>query len=174
MSTADEVSEHARVAIHEAAHIVTALHLGLECDYGTVKPYNGRAYLTASGEIKHTGASRGHVVIRPPAPDRDWEPYVVALLAGIAAERRLAGTDECGEDDRKRARELVRLLDLIDPQKPLVTPTEAEIDAGLRPYETKAAAVVESLWPWIERVASELQQQIGLLDDEVQALKDSA
>jgi hypothetical protein len=171
MMPSAERESPSRVALHEAGHAVVALHFGLTLHYATIRPCEFSEIIGAAGCINvETSAAAGHVWMKWPSPDVDWEPACVMVLSGPAAERHQFGDAKYGAGDVTRVRELVALLDLFDLQR-CRKPTEADVDTGMLPYHAKADRVVVDNWVWIQRTAEELDRLIGLGADEIAALE---
>jgi len=137
-------------AIHEAAHAVIALRLGLAFDHVTTVPDDRGE---TDGALHWTDLqSAGDLEIAPTAD-------AIVLLAGPFAEARLTEStlhevladDPAGED-----REALATLGLDDE----------EFVAASR----EAFALVEQDWPAIERVADALLDRDTLDFEEVEAL----
>lgn len=137
-------------AIHEAAHAVIALRLGLVFDHVTTVPDE---QAETDGAMHWTELqSAGDLEIAPTAD-------AIVLLAGPFAEARLTEStlhevladDPAGED-----REALATLGLDDE----------EFVAASR----EALALVEQDWPAIERVADALLERDSLDFEEVGAL----
>ena len=157
-----------RVAIHEAAHAIAALHFGLSVAYCTIRPADLCEIRGAAGCVDvQWQATAGHVSVKWPGPDADLEPWCVMSLSGAAAERRQFGASLYGSHDLRHVRTIVRLLDLIGPHRP----TDEEVDAALVPYDAASDRLVGQHWPWILAVAEALDSVVGLLVAEVAALK---
>jgi hypothetical protein len=137
-------------AVHEAAHAVIALRLGLVFDHVTTVPDEREE---TDGALHWTELqSAGDLEIAPTAD-------AIVLLAGPFAEARVTGSslhevladDPAGED-----REALATLGLDDD----------EFVAASR----EALALVEEDWPAIERVADALLDRDTLDFAEVEAL----
>jgi hypothetical protein len=162
-----------RVAIHEGAHAVAALALGLRVRYATVRPCalaKTRGSVLGAVEVSLCPTA-GHVYVDPLSPDEDWEPEVVTTLAGAAAEHRQFGDSQLCGYDVQHAHLVVLLLNLRCARQPRRTFTDAEVDAATQPYRVKAERVVSDHWPWIGRVAAALDERVGLLGDEIENLR---
>jgi hypothetical protein len=160
-----------RIALHEAAHAVAAIELGLVTHYVTIKPADFVNVGGAAGCLDlRTQTSDGHVMVMFPGSNADLAPWCLMLCAGPAAERKQFGDSTYGGTDILESRQLVECLDLFDVRT-LHKPTEAEIDTGILRCHTRADRLVAENWKWIQRVAGELDRLTGLLASEIVALK---
>ena len=166
-------ADRRRIAVHEAAHAVVAVQLGLSVRYVTIRSTEWWTHRGVNGclETEYL-SSLGHAMVTWPGIDVDLEPWCLMLLAASAAERRQFGESKFDSDDMRQARHIVGLdlFDLTHCRKP----TEQQIDVGMRPYYAKSARLVFEHWEWIRRVAKELDRMTGLLSDEIRALKQAA
>lgn len=130
-----------RVAVHEAAHAVAALVMGLPVTRATVIP---------------KGDTLGCVFHGRRLWDLDRTSAVVMLLAGAEAERRYA-----------RGRGTCLILDYDGSDKEIAYPmihtlylgalSDSEFREALMMFRQQAASLVEREWAWIERTAHMLE-----------------
>jgi len=137
-------------AIHEAAHAVIALRLGLVFDFVTTIPDEDAE---TDGAMHWTELqSAGDLEIAPTAD-------AIVLLAGPFAEARVTNSnlhDVLADDPAGEDREALATLGLDD---------EAFVAAS-----REALALVEQDWPAIERVAEALLERDSLDFEEVEVL----
>lgn len=159
------------IAWHEAGHAVTAMQFGLHVGYVTIRPADICSFHAVVGCLSvESSTSLGHVMVGRPGNDVDLEPWILMVMAGPVAEQRQCGAIEDAHDaaDLDEVRFLVRGELFCTLRR---FPTVGELDDVVATYRDKSAAVVDRCWPWIERVASALQQRVGLLPDEIEALQ---
>lgn len=144
------MNEFRITAIHEAAHAVAAIRVGLIFKHVTAIPDESEE---TEGALHWSDLhASGDVEVQP-------QMLAVVLLAGPCAEARVTGrevdevfTDEEAIDDREAITELMLNAD------------------GFMKASVDALALIERDWPLIERIADELMEVDELGYEEVAAI----
>lgn len=142
------------VALHEAAHAVVALNLGL----GFRSVWIRRPDTEGIGRLMGAEGAAGMALVSTPAPDR-WRDELAVLAAGDAAVRRVGCQDRSSGDARDARALAVRR-----------GCSEARIASELAAAASRADRLVQDCWPSVERVSVRLMQAGWLLGDDVRAL----